>query len=57
MQKKLQCHSKDIKLNDVANKELWITALNLGSPTGLQIQIWETFMTAMAEGQSSGDEN
>ena len=37
MQKKLQCHSKDIKLNDVANKELLITALNLGSPTGLQI--------------------
>ena len=37
MQKKLQCHSKDIKLSDVANKELLITALNLGSPNGLKI--------------------
>ena len=57
MQKKLQCHSKDIKLSDVANKELLITALNLGSPNGLKMQIWEAFMTPVVEGQSSGGES
>lgn len=50
MQKKLHCHSKTIKLNGVANKELLITALNLGSPTGLPIQIWETFMQQWLKG-------
>lgn len=57
MPKELQCHSEDIRLSEAASKERLITALNLRSPAGLRIEIWEAFLTPAAEGQSSGDES
>ena len=57
MPKELQCHGEDIRLSEAASKERLITALNLRSPAGLRIEIWEAFLTPAAEGQSSGDES